>query len=112
VVTLTLYWRDLRRMDADYTVSTQLVDAGQRKAAQRDGWPLEGAAPTAAWEPGQMLIDPYTLEVFSDAPPGVYDVRVAVYLFEEGGITHLPVIPADGRMLSEHVTLTRVRVVE
>ena len=112
VVTLTLYWRGLRRMDADYTVSAQLVDAGQRKAAQRDRWPLEGAAPTAAWEPGQMLIDPYTLEVFSDAPPGVYDVRVAVYLFEEGDITHVPVIPVDGRMLSEHVTLTRVRVVE
>ena len=112
VVTLTLYWRGLRRMDADYTVSAQLVDAGQRKAAQRDGWPLEGAAPTAAWELSQMLIDPYTLEVFPDAPPGVYDVRVAVYLFEEGSITHLPVIPADGQMLSEHVTLTRVRVVE
>ena len=112
VVTLTLYWRGLRRMDANYTVSAQLVDAGQRKAAQRDRWPLEGAAPTAAWEPGQMLIDPYTLEVFSDAPPGVYDVRVAVYLFEEGDITHVPVIPVDGRMLSEHVTLTRVRVVE
>jgi len=110
-VKLTLHWRGLRGMDANYSVSAQLVDAGQRKAAQQDSWPLEGAAPTAAWEPGQKFVDPYTLAVFPDAPPGVYDVRVAVYLFEDGEITHLPVIPTDGEMLAEHVVLTRVRVV-
>jgi hypothetical protein len=41
----------------------------------------------------------------------VYDVRVVVYVVEESGIAHLPVIPADGRMLAEYVVLTRVRVV-
>jgi len=109
-VTLTLYWRGLRGMDVNYTVSAQLVDAGQRKAAQDDAWPLDGAAPTAAWEPGQVLADVRTLEVYPDAPPGVYDVRVAVYVSEEGEIVHLPVIPAGGQMLSNHVVLTRVRV--
>jgi 4-amino-4-deoxy-L-arabinose transferase-like glycosyltransferase len=110
-VTLTLHWQGLRRMDADYTVSAQLVDTGQRKAAQHDGWPLDGAAPTTAWEPGEALADTIALAVFEDALPGVYDVRLAVYLFDEGTITHLPVIPAGGRMLSDHVVLTRVRVV-
>jgi 4-amino-4-deoxy-L-arabinose transferase-like glycosyltransferase len=110
-VTLTLYWRGLRRMDVNYTVSVQLVDAGQRKAAQRDGWPLDGAAPTAAWEPGQMLVDPYALAVSQDASPGIYDVQIVVYVVEEGSIARLPVIPAGGQMLSEHVVLTRVRVV-
>jgi 4-amino-4-deoxy-L-arabinose transferase-like glycosyltransferase len=111
-VALTLYWRALRQMDVNYTVSAQLVDAGMRKAAQRDGWPQGGGAPTAAWEPGQTLVDPIVLEVAADAPPGVYDVRVVVYVVEEGGIAHLPVIPADGRMLAEYVVLTRVRVVD
>jgi hypothetical protein len=109
-VTLTLYWRGLQRMDVNYTVSVQLVDAGQRKAAQHDGWPLDGAAPTTAWEPGQILADAYTLGVYQDAPPGVYDVRVTVYMFEEGAIVYLPVIPGGGRMLSDHVVLTRARV--
>ncbi len=109
-VILTLYWRGLQRMDVNYTVSAQLVDAGQRKAAQQDIWPLNGAAPTATWEPGQVLTDVRTLEVYLDAPPGAYDVRVAVYVPEEGEIVHLPVIPAGGRMLSNHVVLTQVRV--
>jgi 4-amino-4-deoxy-L-arabinose transferase-like glycosyltransferase len=111
-VALTLYWRALRQMDVNYTVSAQLVDAGMRKAAQRDGWPQGGGAPTAGWEPGQTLVDPVALEVAADAPPGVYDVRVVVYVVEEGGIAHLPVIPADGRMLAEYVVLTRARVVD
>ena len=111
VVTLRLYWRGLRQMDVNYTVSAQLVDAGQRKAAQRDVWPLDGAAPTAAWEPGEVLADTYALAVYQDAPPGVYDVRVVVYVFEEGEITHLPVIPGDGQMLFDYKVLTHVRVV-
>ncbi len=110
-VSLTLYWRGRRRMDVNYTVSAQLVDTGQRKAAQHDGWPLGGAAPTAAWEPGQVLADTYALAVCQDSRPGVYDVRVAVYVLEGGEIMHLPVIPEGGQMLSDHVVLTRVRVV-
>ena len=111
-ITLTLVWQGLRRMNVNYTVSAQLVDAGQRKAAQQDGWPLNGAAPTTAWQPGQVLADPYRLAVFQDAPPGVYDVRVAVYVLEDGQIVHLSVIPEGGRMLSDHQVLTRVRVVD
>ena len=109
-ITLTLHWRALRRMDVNYTVSAQLVGAGQRKAAQHDGWPLEGTAPTAAWEPGQAIADVRVLAVYPDAPPGVYDVRVAVYVLEEGEIVHLPVVPEGGQMLADHVVLTQVRV--
>jgi hypothetical protein len=109
-VALTLYWRGLREMDVDYTVSVQLVDAAQHKAAQRDGWPLEGSVPTSTWEPDQLHIDPYALEVFPDATPGVYDLRVAVYVLEDGSIVHVPVIPAGGQMLADHQILTRVRV--
>jgi hypothetical protein len=110
-VTLTLHWRCLRRMDVNYNVSAQFIDSGQRKAAQHDGWPLNGAAPTAAWEPGHALTDTYTLTVYPDAPPRVYDVRVVVYaLGEEGQIVHLPTVPAGGQMQASHVTLTTMRV--
>ena len=110
-VTLALHWRGLRRMDVNYTVSAQLVDVEQRKAAQHDGWPLDGTAPTTAWEPGQVLTDTVALTVYPDSLSGAYDVRLAVYVLEEGKINHLPVIPAGGQMLSDHQVLTRVRVV-
>jgi hypothetical protein len=111
VIVLMLHWRSLRRMDVNYTISAQLVDAEQRKAAQRDGWPLDGAAPTVSWELDQVLADSYTLPVYPDTLPGIYDVRVVVYVLEEGEIVHLPVTPEDGRMQAAHVSLTTVRVV-
>jgi 4-amino-4-deoxy-L-arabinose transferase-like glycosyltransferase len=109
-ITLTLHWRGLRAMETNYTISAQLVDKTQRKAAQRDGWPLDGDAPTAAWKPGQKIAEARSLTIFPDAPPGVYDVRIAVYVLEEEKIVHLPVISEGGQMLSNYVALTRVRV--
>jgi 4-amino-4-deoxy-L-arabinose transferase-like glycosyltransferase len=108
--TLTLYWQGLEPMDVDYTVSAQYVDAGQRKAAQHDGWPSNGAAPTGSWEPGQTLVDMHVLAIYPDAAPGVYDVRVVVYASADGQIEHLPTVTADGQMQATHVVLTTVRV--
>jgi hypothetical protein len=109
-ITLMLYWRGLRRMETNYTISTQLADAAQVKAAQRDGWPVDGAAPTAAWEPGEVIADVRALTIYPDAPPGAYDLQVVVYVQEEGEIVRLPVIPTSGEMLASHVLLTKVRV--
>ncbi|MBE9508184.1 MAG: glycosyltransferase family 39 protein [Chloroflexi bacterium] len=109
-VTLTLYWRGLRQMETNYTISTQFVDAAQIKVAQKDAWPLDGAAPTAAWEPGSVVKDPLKMTISHDAQPGAYDVQVVVYALKEGEIIRLPVISAGGEMLSSHVLLTKVRV--
>ena len=109
-VTLTLYWRGTQHMESNYTISTQLIDPAQRKAAQLDGWPQDGAAPTTAWETDEMVVDTRVLIIFPEASPGAYDLQVAVYLQEEGEIIHLPVISQKGEMLSNHVLLTRARV--
>jgi 4-amino-4-deoxy-L-arabinose transferase-like glycosyltransferase len=109
-ITLTLHWRGLRAMETNYTISAQLVDKTQRKAAQRDGWPLDGDAPTAAWKPGQKIAEARSLTIFPDTPPGIYDVRIAVYALEEEKIVHLSVISEGGQMLSNYIALTRVRV--
>ena len=112
-VTLTLYWRGLRTMETSYTVSVQLIDHAQRKAAQHDGPPLGGEAPTSTWEPGQTLVDPYHLKIAPDASPGVYRVQVVVYTFDEDGeIAPLPTVPEGGEMQARQVTLTTVRVSE
>lgn len=109
-ITLTLHWEALQAMENNYTISAQLIDDSQRKAAQHDSWPLDGAAPTAAWQPGEAMTDTIPLVTFPDAAAGPYDVRIAVYLHQEGKIKHLPVTPPGGRMQASHVTLTQVRV--
>ena len=108
-VSLTLYWRGLEAMETNYTVSTQFVDADQIKAAQDDSWPAGGGAPTTAWEPGQLVVDAHPMAI-NDVSPGVYDVRVTVYVHQDGEFTHLPVVSASGEMLASHTLLTRVRV--
>jgi hypothetical protein len=97
-------------MEENYTVSAQVIDKSQRKAAQHDAWPVDGAAPTAAWQPGEPVRDTVPLTVFPDAAPGPYHVRIAVYVLQEGEIQHLPVTPPGGQMQASHVKLTPVRV--
>jgi hypothetical protein len=109
-ITLTLHWEALRSMEHNYTVSAQLVDPAQRKAAQHDSWPRDGDAPTAAWTPGETVVDAIPLTIFADALARPYSVRIAVYLHQEGEIVHVPVTPPGGRMQANAMTLTLVRV--
>jgi hypothetical protein len=109
-IALVLYWRGLREMERNYTISAQLMNDAQIKVAEDSNWPLKGDAPTMLWEPGRLLEDPKTLTVLADAQPGVYDVRVAVFKKQDGEFIHLPVISDRGEMLSNHVQLTKVRV--
>ena len=53
--TLTLYWRGQRQMALNYSISTQFVNEHGIKAAQKDAWPFDGAAPTSLWDPGKLI---------------------------------------------------------
>jgi hypothetical protein len=107
--TLTLYWRAQRSMAIDYSISTQFVNRGGVKAAQKDAWPFDGALPTSLWEPGQIVEEARELTIFEGTSPGVYDVYVAVYPSGAPG-ARLVVTPAGGRLQTDHVVLTTVRV--
>jgi 4-amino-4-deoxy-L-arabinose transferase-like glycosyltransferase len=106
---LTLYWRGQRPMETNYSISTQFVDRHGVKAAQKDAWPHDGVTPTSLWEPGSVIEESRQLVVFDDAPPGVYDVYVAVYPSDDPD-SLLVVTPSGGRLQTDHVTLTQVRV--
>ncbi len=112
-LTVTLDWRCLVPVAGDYTISVQLIDDQWRKAAQSDAWPLDGAAPTSSWQPGQTLTEARALAIAADVAPGVYDLRLAVYRADENGeLEHLPIVWEPGQMPAKSVTLTRVRVGE
>jgi hypothetical protein len=104
---LTLYWRALRDGQANYSVFTQVVGSQDNIWAQMDGWPLGGKAPTAAWRKGQLIVDPYTLIIHKDAPPGVYDLQVGMYTTEG---TRLTVLGAGGHAKDTRILLGSVRV--
>ena len=40
---------------------------------------VAGAAPTTTWLPGEILTDPYTLQLPPNLPPGVYRFIAGMY---------------------------------
>lgn len=107
--TLTLYWRGQRPMNTNYSISTQFVDQHGVKAAQKDAWPFDGAAPTLLWEPGTLIEEPRELVISDSTPPGVYDVYVVVYPSSDPD-SLLVVTPPGGRLQTDHIVLTTIRI--
>lgn len=77
---LTLYWQALSPMAEDYTVFTHLLLPPGQVWAQDDQQPHEGQTPTSTWQPGQVIEDQYELSLPVEAPPGVYEIEVGLYL--------------------------------
>ncbi len=107
--TLTLYWRGQRPMNTNYSISTQFVDQHGVKAAQKDAWPFDGAAPTLLWEPGTLIEEPRELVISDSTPPGVYDVYVVVYPSNDPE-SLLVITPPGGRLQTDHIVLTTIRI--
>jgi 4-amino-4-deoxy-L-arabinose transferase-like glycosyltransferase len=83
-VSVTLIWRALAPVDADYTVTVQLLGSDGRVYGQLDAPPLGEAAPTSTWSPGEVLTDTYRFVVAADAKSGEYRLLAAMYLPETG----------------------------
>lgn len=105
---LQLFWQGVRGMSVNYSIFTHVRGEGESLWASSDAWPQQGAAPTSTWTPGQTVPDAYTLTLSSDIPPGVYDIEIGVYNAETG--ERLQVITPDGRLTSDYVYLSKVRV--
>ncbi|NLS75752.1 MAG: DUF2142 domain-containing protein [Chloroflexi bacterium] len=107
---LTLYWRALRDIDANYAVFTQVVGENHEIWAQKDAWPQDGLAPTATWRKGQLIRDPYELVVRPEAPAGVWDLQVGMYA-AEGEPKRLNLLGEGGHAQDNRILLGKVRIV-
>jgi hypothetical protein len=109
---LQLYWRTLESLAEDYTVFVHLLsseEGAEQLVAQQDNPPVRGTEPTSTWEPGEVVVDPYDLEIPGDAPPGEYVLTVGLYRWPD--LARLPVCDDGGARLPEdRVSLTAVRV--
>jgi hypothetical protein len=103
-VVVTLVWRALAPEDNDYTVTAQLLGPDGQVYGQQDEAPLGGYAPTSTWSPEEVLEDSYRLAVASDAPPGEYELIVALYLLETG--ERLPVQGGDNAVILGRLEVT------
>lgn len=110
-IELTLYWRGLRPMDVDYKVFANIIDPQTlTKYAASDSMPAQWAAPTSTWQPGQIVEDVHTLQIADDAPPGIYELELGLYLETAEGFPRLRVHTPDGGEGSDFIYLSRVRI--
>lgn len=80
-ITLTLIWKPLTSIEADYTVFTHVLDRSRQLIAGKDNQPVNGAYPTSWWKPGEYVIDEYVIPV---AVPDGYAIEVGMYDPETG----------------------------
>ncbi len=102
---LALYWRAAQKTEKDLTVFVHLADANERVFAQRDNAPVRGTYPTSAWQPGELIVDGYDLDI--DAPPGTYTLVAGMY--DPATNVRAPAFGMDGaRLTDDRVTLTQI----
>jgi hypothetical protein len=100
---LTLFWQARQWIAQDYTVFVHLLDSQGKIWGQHDGPPQDGALPTSAWNPGELLRDEHLLTVDTQAPPG--DYRLAIGLYDPATLQRLPVFDAQGQAAGDAVLL-------
>ncbi|MEZ4767597.1 MAG: 6-pyruvoyl-tetrahydropterin synthase-related protein [Caldilineales bacterium] len=106
---LTLYYQADSPTGQNLTQFAQLYNPDLGMAAQQDALPQDGANPTWAWAPGEIITDTRTLQVRADAEPG--DYRLLVGLYDPADGTRLPVADAQGNPLPDgQITLTTLTV--
>jgi hypothetical protein len=83
-VTVTLYWRAVRRPQADYTVFVHVLGANDQLVAQSDSQPQSGSYPTTFWDESEVVEDSHTILIPAEAPPGQYAIEIGLYRLDTG----------------------------
>ncbi|MCZ2115297.1 MAG: DUF2723 domain-containing protein [Anaerolineae bacterium] len=102
---VTIVWQGLSQMAEDYTVFVQVLDASDRIVGQVDAWPVQGTRPTSSWRPGEVVTDPYFVQINSDIPPvqpgDSYEVHIGLYLLAT--LQRLPTLDEEGNPMGDHI---------
>ena len=107
-VHVALYWRAMRQLDADYSISAQIVDEHGFIYGQRDSQ-HPGGYPTSRWATSSYARDVHDIALLPGTPPGQYHLRVGVYRMGVPG--RLNVLDANGAPAGTTVDVASVSVI-
>lgn len=108
ILQLTLFWRADTAPAERYKVFVHLYDSVDAPpAAQQDGEPGGGLAPTTTWAPGARVADNHGVLVPPDLPPGNYRLMIGLYNLVDGA--RLPVSVGD-TILGDRLDLGNIAV--
>lgn len=83
-----IYWKAVTPVDRNYTAFVQLLDDQNKVLTQQDHQPLANIYPTSLWQPGDILVDKFTLPVSvnelsninNQLVTGMYDLSTGIRL--------------------------------
>ena len=99
-----LRWQGLANMTENFTVFLQVLNEQDQIVGQVDAWPLQGTYPTSQWATGEIIEDPYEIQLTADLPPGEYRLQVGLYLLAT--LRRLPVLDVQGQPIDDKVTVS------
>ena len=73
-----------------------------------DGQPVCSGLPTSRWRPDGIVVDPYRIPIFEDAPSSTARLLVGMYDFNT--MQRLPVLGPDGSPVGDSLHLTDVEI--
>ncbi|GAB4516895.1 MAG: hypothetical protein Kow0047_28710 [Anaerolineae bacterium] len=107
---LRLYWEVVAPPREDLSVFVGLWDAGSADYRGRhDRPPVDGFLPLKRWQPGLRVRDAQRIRVAADAPPGTYELELAI--FSPGLGRNLTVARGDGTPVGDRVHLMPITIV-
>jgi hypothetical protein len=102
-VQMIITWQALASVPESYTVFIHITDLSGKIVTQLDRPPLGGSRTTDTWQPGEKLLDPYSLTLPRGLAPGAYWVRVGLYR----GSRRLEVVDAGEAQTELNAVLVR-----
>ncbi len=101
---VALFWQAAETPAQRYKVFVHLYGPDGLIAAQHDGEPQGGLRLTTTWQPGETVTDNHGMLLPRDAPPGVYQLMVGMYGYDDGArlsVDHPDAAPEDRLLLGE-----------
>lgn len=102
IMPVTLFWRAQAPIRVRYKVTVQVLDQAGQVAAQHDGEPGGGLAPTTVWRVGQVEVDRHGVALPADLATGSYTLIVGLY----DGVTGERLrVSTPRQMVGDHVEI-------
>jgi hypothetical protein len=100
-VVITLYWRALSEMDANYTTFVHLLSETGQVVSQVDHIPGDGAFPTTGWLPNEIIVDEFVVPLPKDETSASLQLEIGIYDTATGE----RLLVVDPRQMGDHILL-------
>jgi hypothetical protein len=108
-IPVTLYWQAVKPIGADLIMFNHLIDRNQKIWGGRDRRAREVYS-TLLWAPGEIVVDSFDVQVDFQAPHGLYNLLIGIYLPMGQASVSLPLLQNGQMSQITNVSLSPIKV--